>query len=109
MSIYYSATNLTKSSRKILMELCKKYNQDIIMVVFLTSYRPDICEVRVNKNLVNGINRSNTLIKDEYGKTIIQKQAEKFRQQMKEISSLREELKNNSKDYRIKFIECSDE
>ena len=106
-NIYYSATNLTKKSRVLLMQLCKKYNQNVIAVVFLTSYRPDICEKRVRNDLNSGVNRSNTMVKTDKGKTIVQMQAEKFRQQMKNIENLKKELEENSKSYRIKYIECA--
>lgn len=108
-NIYYSATNLTKKSRVSLMALCKKYQQDVTAVVFLTSYRPDICENRVKKDLAGGVNRSNTMVKTDTGKTVVQMQAEKFRQQMKDISSLEKELKENSKSYKIDYIECAKE
>lgn len=105
--IYYSATNLTIKNRSYILNLCKKYNKKIIFVIFLTSFRPDICEERIKKDLLKGIEHINPTIKDTNGLTIIKKQAEKFRQQMRDISSLREELKQNSADFRIKFIECS--
>ena len=103
-NISYSATNLTKKNRKGMIELCKKYNQEVICVVFLTSFRPDICENRVRSNLSNGINRSNTLVKTDDGETVIRMQWKKFCNQMKDIGGLEEELKGLN--YRIKFLEC---
>ena len=102
--VYYSATNLTKKNRKGMIELCKKYNQEVICVVFLTSFRPDICENRVRSNLSNGINRSNTLVKTDDGETVIRMQWKKFCNQMKDIGGLEEVLKWLN--YKIKYIEC---
>lgn len=106
-SIYYSATNLTKKSRKALLELCNKYNQSIIFVVFLTSFRPDICENRVNRDLLNGVNRSNTMVRNEKGETVIQAQAKRFRELMRCMPKFREEVGQYCKEFRIKYIECA--
>lgn len=108
-NIYYSATNLTKKNRSNILKLCKKYNQDVIVIIFYTSYRPDICEKRVRKDLENGVNRSNTVIKDENGDTIVRYQYRKFGECMIHFSELEKEIKEHSKSYRFKHIECDKE
>lgn len=104
--VYYDATNLSERSRKSSLDLVKKYNSKLIVVIFLTSYRYDICEDRCRKDLSNGIERSNTLNKDEKGNTIIHNQNFKFCKQMKEMEKLKIELETACPDYKIIFKEC---
>lgn len=108
-SVYFSACNLTKKSRKMIYELAKEFEQELVAVIFCTSWRPDICENRVKKDLNNGVDRSNTVIKDEDGKTIIRLQFEKWKDCMLNLKSLKEELKENSTRSAIKWLECQPE
>lgn len=105
-TVYYDATNLSERSRKTPLNLAMKYNSKLIVIIFLTSYRYDICEDRCRKDLSNGIERSNTLSKDEKGNTIIHNQNLRFCKQMKEIEKLKIELKTACSDYKIIFKEC---
>ena len=102
-NVYYSATNLGKKDWNRMASLCKEHNTDLIIVVFLTSFRADICMARVRGDLDCGIERSNTLVRNE-GKTIIEYQAERFRSAMRNIDSYKEVLEGLN--YRIKFLEC---
>lgn len=102
-NIYYSATNLGKKDWERMASLCKEYNTDLIVVVFLTSFRADICMERVRSDLDCGVVRSNTLVRAD-GKTVIESQAERFRNAMRNIDSYKETLEGVN--YRIKFLEC---
>lgn len=104
--VYYSATNLTKSSRKNILQLCKKYNQEIILVIFNTSWRPDICEERVGRDIILKKDRSNTLVKDEDGVNVIRKQFEKWKSMITHLNDLETEIASYSSNYRIKQLEC---
>lgn len=108
-TIYFDATNLTKRNRKTVMDIAKKYEQEVIAVIFHTSLRPDICEDRVRRDLGKSINRSNTLIRDDNGDTVVRRQYKQFGEIMKNFSAFEKELEENSKSYRIKYIECSSE
>lgn len=102
--VYYDATNLTKRSRESSINICKETNSKLIIVIFLTSFRPDICEERVAKDLSNGKDRSNVLVKDENGNTVVHNQWVKFCNQMKNMEQLKNELAGI--DYQITFDEC---
>lgn len=95
--IYYSATNLTKKSRKDALELCKKYKADVIALVFEDSLDPAMCEKRVSNDLANGVNRSNTMVKLEDGNTVVQMQAKRFADLMKQFAMFEQEIKEVSK------------
>lgn len=106
--VYYDATNLTERSRKQSLQICKETNSKLIGVIFLTSFRPDICEERVKKDLSNGKDRSNVLVKDENGNTVVHNQWVKFCNQMKGMEALSCEFSSIDKNYRIIFDECKE-
>ena len=99
--VYYSATNLTKKSRKDALGLCKKYNADITAILFMDSSNPELCEKRVSNDLDNGINRSNTMVKLGSGETVVQMQSKRFNDLMKQINMFKQELAEASKNYKI--------
>lgn len=99
--VYYSATNLTKKSRKDALALCKKYNVDIVALLFMDTLKVEECEKRVSKDLENGVNRSNTMVKLENGDTVVQMQSKRFADLMKSFPMFEQELKENSKSYKI--------
>lgn len=107
--VYYSATNLTKKNRKNILEIAKEYDQEVVAVVFLTCWRPDICEARVSKDLSKGIDRSNTLVKDDNGDTIIRRQFKQWASFATNINEFSKELKENSKKSYIHYLECEPE
>lgn len=99
--VYYSATNLTKKSRKDALALCKKYNADVIALIFEDSLESAMCEKRVSNDLANGVNRSNTMVKLEDGNTVVQMQAKRFADLMKQFAMFEQEIKEVSKDSKV--------
>ena len=47
------------------------------------------------------------LIRDDNGDTVVRRQYKQFGEIMKNFSAFEKELEENSKSYRIKYIECS--
>lgn len=104
--VYFDATNLTEKSRKSSLEIVKKTNSKLIVVIFLTSYRYDICEDRCRRDLNNLVDRSNTLTRDDKGNTVIYNQYVKFCNQMRNIESAKKQFEEADPNYQIIFREC---
>lgn len=102
-TIYYIDKMLSKKSRKYLFELCKKYNQKMIGVVFLTSFRPDICEHRMYSKTGKSIYR------EVNGESYMNSQWRDFLTLTRDIKQLENDMAAHSSDWRIKYIECQPE
>lgn len=61
-NVYFSATNLNLKSIKDIVDIAKKYTDDITCILFNDSYVWELCQDRVQKDLDNGIDRSNSNI-----------------------------------------------
>lgn len=79
--VYFSATNL---HCKPILELIKKYKYNKIVIInMLDSLNPLLCKERVENDLKNKIERSNTLVKITENEDVIDIQYKKYIEQIK--------------------------
>ena len=60
--VYFSATTLNPKSYKAVKEIAESVNANVEILLFKDSYDWRLCQERVNKDIKNGVDRSNTLV-----------------------------------------------
>jgi len=88
-NVFYSATNLSKEARKSIYKVAEVYKAKIIWLIMKDSWQPLVCEERVRNDLINFVDRSDTLktVGDKTPLTVIGLQHLKFKACMQNIAS----------------------